>query len=346
MGYRRDRVQKKSPHSSTFTPSNKPLAIRRFANGVQARSAELPTTDILQTRPFAPKVQPQQEMPDLQTRLERAERFGYNAANIPLFAPSTPPPSVQQSPLSPQQLPQYTLTETSLDKTITQKEKNVIQRQEISPEEAEREMQKVGGGFRSKPYKIIKPWGNQPESNTNCHGYTIHGEVGHFERASGLLPGISADANVAVFTSTNEIWHSGRYENNQLRHFLIGVGIVESTLNLTDTAGYHARYNLPDQRRALEDFLNPSLRSAVADARRDLVEAILGYASDKEINLDEFELTSTYEDWQDMEEQQKNEFINENREKIRQLRDFLIKDKDIPESSMELTYASVDLLNP
>ncbi len=59
-------------------------------SGVQARTAELPTTDILQTHPFAPKVQPQEEMPDLQTRLERAERVGYNAANIPLFAPSTP----------------------------------------------------------------------------------------------------------------------------------------------------------------------------------------------------------------------------------------------------------------
>ena len=140
MGYQRHRIQKKSPHSRAFKPSEDPLATRPFAKGVQARSAELPATDLLRSRPFAPKVQTQQEMPDLQTRLERAERVGYNAGNIPLFAPSTPPP-MQREELGGEEveeqgevgIQEQQLQAPPNDGTIQQVHEQVIQR--VSREE-------------------------------------------------------------------------------------------------------------------------------------------------------------------------------------------------------------------
>jgi len=91
MGYRHH-IQKQSSQKSAFTPQINPFEPRPFANGVKARSAELPKTDLLQTRPFAPPMQPEPEIPDLQTQREIAEPVGHSLDKIRIHAPSAPPP--------------------------------------------------------------------------------------------------------------------------------------------------------------------------------------------------------------------------------------------------------------
>ncbi|HBL57673.1 MAG TPA: hypothetical protein DDZ80_03720, partial [Cyanobacteria bacterium UBA8803] len=91
----RHRIRKKASWEPDSTPAPNQLQTRPFGKGIQARKAELPANNLLQMRPFAspnPASSEQQEMPDIQTQLEQAQRFGYNAANIPVFAPSTAPP--------------------------------------------------------------------------------------------------------------------------------------------------------------------------------------------------------------------------------------------------------------
>ncbi|MFP4413355.1 hypothetical protein [Coleofasciculus sp.] len=49
---------------STFTPPANPLKTRWFGNGIQARRAELPRTNLLQTRPLGSPAMAQQEPQD------------------------------------------------------------------------------------------------------------------------------------------------------------------------------------------------------------------------------------------------------------------------------------------
>ncbi len=86
----RQYLRKKASLDSEPTPVQNQFQTRPFAKGIQARHAGLPVANLLQTRPFGLPNQTgsqQQDMPDLQTQLERTQRFGYNAANIPIFAP-------------------------------------------------------------------------------------------------------------------------------------------------------------------------------------------------------------------------------------------------------------------
>jgi len=90
----RQPISKKASLESTFTPPANPLKTRGFGNGIQARSAELPATNLLQTRPLGFPSRVQQEQQDTRSVEEQklgAERFGYNAANIPVYASKTPP---------------------------------------------------------------------------------------------------------------------------------------------------------------------------------------------------------------------------------------------------------------
>ena len=80
-------------HSSTPAPN--PFKTRGFGQGLQARSAELPTTDILQKRGTKPPTKPQ-ETPDLDVQLKQAKQFGYNAINIPVFAPAPTSATIQR----------------------------------------------------------------------------------------------------------------------------------------------------------------------------------------------------------------------------------------------------------
>lgn len=89
MGIRR-RIRKKRSGEDEFIPAPNSLQTRSFGNGIQTRQAKLPVTNLLETRPFgSPKKASasSKETADIQTQLKQAERFGYNAANIPVFPP-------------------------------------------------------------------------------------------------------------------------------------------------------------------------------------------------------------------------------------------------------------------
>ncbi len=93
----RKRIQRKNPWQPTPAPDI--LKSRPFSNGKGPRESRLPTTsDILQTRPFSPSDKNLSPPKDTRSpeQIEAAKLFGYNAANIPSFAPSTPPPTVQR----------------------------------------------------------------------------------------------------------------------------------------------------------------------------------------------------------------------------------------------------------
>ena len=85
----RQRINKKGFGTQKVNPQRDPFAPRPFANGVQPRKAELPITDLLQPRPFAPprEAPEPKEMPDWQTRMDLATRAGMNAYNLSVFAP-------------------------------------------------------------------------------------------------------------------------------------------------------------------------------------------------------------------------------------------------------------------
>jgi len=96
MGIRR-RIRKKRSGEDEFIPAQSLLQTRSFGKGIQAREAKLPATNPLETRPFgSPKKASvsSKETADIQTQLKtqlkQAERFGYNAANIPVFPPKKP----------------------------------------------------------------------------------------------------------------------------------------------------------------------------------------------------------------------------------------------------------------
>lgn len=84
----------KAPSDATTTPQSSQLSTRPFANSEQ--SAFVPIANQFQSRPFAIQAKStssQQEATDIQTQLEQAQRFGYDLANIPVFASSTPSPT-------------------------------------------------------------------------------------------------------------------------------------------------------------------------------------------------------------------------------------------------------------
>ncbi len=88
MRIRRQIGKDTSSHSPT--PARNPFKTRGFGNGMQARSAELPTTNLLQKRSVRPPTQQSsqpQETPDLDVQLKQAEQFGYDGLDVPTFAP-------------------------------------------------------------------------------------------------------------------------------------------------------------------------------------------------------------------------------------------------------------------
>ncbi len=85
-------VRKRASLEPKTTPVN-PLRTRGFGKGIPARNAQLPHGNPLQTRPFGaqkPGLSQKQETHSLQEQQEQkegTEQFGYNAANIPAYAP-------------------------------------------------------------------------------------------------------------------------------------------------------------------------------------------------------------------------------------------------------------------
>lgn len=203
---------------------------------------------------------------------------------------------------------------------------DLIQRQVITKEAAQAKMDIVGGDFKGIS-EIKTPYGNDPEA-TNCHGYTINQAVDNWIYGDQLLNNIPAasDAKIAVFVKNGKIAHSGTYNGNKLTHFLIRVGVVESTIALDGTAGYDARYNLPNDRAALERFIADAQAAAAEEAaiqeKTDNVEQILGYAGDWSLDSD---LISA-DNFQDKESAAKLEYIADNLAAINVLREAVNKE--------------------
>ena len=170
----RHRINKKGLWQKPSTPNQDIWQTRPFSNGVKARESRLPTTEeMLQPRPFAPlPQQPDQpiEMPDIQTKLEAGENFGYNAGSIPAFVPREASPiqakltigqpndqyeqeadsvaaQVVSQINSPQSAAQETVQREDMLKEDEEKpvqtklEISTIQRDEIPPEEEEEPVQ-------------------------------------------------------------------------------------------------------------------------------------------------------------------------------------------------------------
>jgi hypothetical protein len=203
---------------------------------------------------------------------------------------------------------------------------DIVQRQVITEEAALAKMEIVGGDFKGTS-EIKIPYGNDPES-TNCHGYTINQALDKWIDGDQLSSKIPADSatKIAVFVKNGKVAHSGTYDGNKLTHFLIGVGVVESTIALDGLAGYDNRYNLPDDREALESFIAEATAAAVAEAaieeRTSNVEQILGYAGDMSL---ESSLISS-DDYQDKNKEEQLEYINANLDEINSLREGVNKE--------------------
>lgn len=129
----------------------------------------------------------------------------------------------------------------------------IVQREPITEEEAIEALAWRAEAFYKVPYKIITPWGDK-DKDSNCHGYTVNGKVGNFIDHYNLLEQIGPNEGIAVFVKNDQIAHSGRLNGQTLTHLLIGVGILESTIN-DSTMGYEARYDLPKQRNELDEYL-------------------------------------------------------------------------------------------
>ena len=90
------RIQKRRSLDSRSLPVTNPLKTRNFSNGLPAREPRLPETNILQSRPFAPRVQKvAKSEPPSPEQMEAAKLFGFKGANIPAFAPSNGVPPIQ-----------------------------------------------------------------------------------------------------------------------------------------------------------------------------------------------------------------------------------------------------------
>ncbi len=146
-------IRRKASLESVSTPAPNPFKTRPFGKGFQPRQAELPETNLLQTRPVSPPHQvssEQQEMPDLQTQLESAERLGYNAANIPVSAPTIAPP-IQAKLAIGQPNDQYEQEADSVAAKVVEQinsptnqqatQGQTVQRQDVPKEEEEQPVQ-------------------------------------------------------------------------------------------------------------------------------------------------------------------------------------------------------------
>ncbi|MEQ8961896.1 MAG: hypothetical protein RLP02_28880, partial [Coleofasciculus sp. C2-GNP5-27] len=160
----RRQARKRASLQPKTTPVN-PLQTRGFGKGIQARNAQLPHGNLLQARPLARPFSDQkpglsqtkethslQEQKEQKEQKEGTEQFGYNAANIPAYAPERSqlpiqtktgqfggwnPPSIQRANPVTNRLNLW--REQQLGHTETGEPEEVSEReeQETSPEAAE-----------------------------------------------------------------------------------------------------------------------------------------------------------------------------------------------------------------
>lgn len=153
--------------------------------------------------------------------------------------------------------------------------------------------------FFSIPHEVIKPLSTIPDE-TNNHGYTVTETTNAWIEPSELLESIKPEDNVALFIKNGEIEHSARLVSGGMRHMLDYAGLIETYVSLEDKIGYDARFNLPEDRAALERYLaeHAKKKTPMVDEYQTIIEVteILEYA-DKN-GVDQLNL---YEAWTDLD---------------------------------------------
>ncbi|MEW5861386.1 MAG: hypothetical protein AB1861_29080 [Cyanobacteriota bacterium] len=144
-------------------------------------SSFAPAPSQFQPRPFAPQTQPSgvspqaQPVPDLQTQLEQAERFGHNFSRILVSSSDiTAPPAIQAKLIQP--VVRSTLTtanaNTSSNGFIQQMSASIIQRQ--IAKEAVQVSQSAEVGVYLKPlFRGMMADGNQPKIHSSARGLGV-----------------------------------------------------------------------------------------------------------------------------------------------------------------------------
>lgn len=136
----------------------------------------------------------------------------------------------------------------------------IVQRQPITPEEAAEALAERSPEFAALPHRIVQTWDSDDEES-NCHGYTLTGAMGHSASGSQVVEAVrtgSLPGNVVIFTSRGVIAHSGRLPDaGQLNHLLIGVGVLNTGLSALPEGFTHA-FTIPAQLTALDEFLRPA----------------------------------------------------------------------------------------
>lgn len=139
---------------------------------------------------------------------------------------------------------------------------NVLQKQVITQEQALETLEKRGLAFKDQS-EILQLWDTDWEES-NCHGYTQYNTPGHAIDGNTFLLNLSeysslSKQSISLFFNGNALYHSGRYSDGILTHLLMGIGILQTRSNRTETFGYDQRFNLPKDREAFYDFISSTL---------------------------------------------------------------------------------------
>lgn len=130
-----------------------------------------------------------------------------------------------------------------------------IQKQSITDTEARNRLNTNMPEF-SKNSLILQPW-DDDWKGSNCHGYTYSNTPGCAMDAETFLLNIPEGTPISLFFRGTNLAHSGIYSSGTLTHLLIGIGILQTTSNGTETFGYDLRFNLPEDLDAFQEFIAP-----------------------------------------------------------------------------------------
>lgn len=139
---------------------------------------------------------------------------------------------------------------------------NTLQKHVIPIEQALNILEKRAPAFKDQS-KILHPW-DDDWNGSNCHGYTQYNTPGYSIDENTFLQDLSEYSSlskqpISLFFNGNKLCHSGKYSDGILTHLLIGIGILQTRSNGTETYGYEQRFNLPKDIEALYDFISSTL---------------------------------------------------------------------------------------
>lgn len=223
-------------------------------------------------------------------------------------------PKMEEDAAQMGNLAEHTTVDTTENTTNLQQvnpQQEVVQRVKLTEVELAAAFEQRGGFFTAANSEVVEVWDND-WAESNCHGYTINETSGYALDPSELLDQVGGDS-IAVFVRNGQIGHSGKYEDGTLTHLLIGIGILTTNLGADATAGYDARYNLPDDQDALEaEVIQPQ----IAARQRFELEGILDCANGNEVDTPD---GMTIVNYDTLGDEAKDAYINEHREALNAL---------------------------